>query len=172
MAKLTINGRARTVDVDPSTPLLWVIREQIGLTGTKYGCGIAQCGSCTVLIDGAAVRSCVLPVSAVAGRKVETVESLSVGGKLSKIQKAWVDKQAPQCGYCQAGQMMGAAALLAKTPKPTDAEIDTALNTNLCRCATYIRIRNAVHRAAEIKSGAKPAVGGSTPSKNGSPDNR
>ena len=100
MAKLTINGRARTVDVDPSTPLLWVIREQIGLTGTKYGCGIAQCGSCTVLLDGAAVRTCVLPVSAAAGRKVETVESLSVGGKLSKVQQAWVEKQAPQCGYC------------------------------------------------------------------------
>ena len=155
MAKLTINGRARTVDVDPSTPLLWVIREQIGLTGTKYGCGIAQCGSCTVLIDGAAVRSCVLPVSAVAGRKVETVESLSVGGKLSKIQKAWVDKQAPQCGYCQAGQIMSAAALLSANSQPSDNEIDQALAGNYCRCGTNVRIRRAVQTAATFYNADK-----------------
>jgi isoquinoline 1-oxidoreductase alpha subunit len=129
MAKLTINGRARTVDVDPSTPLLWVIREQIGLTGTKYGCGIAQCGSCTVLIDGAAVRSCVLPVSAAAGRKVETVESLSVGGKLS-------------------GMVMAATALLRQKPKPTDADIDAAM-TNICRCGTFQEVRAAIHAAAK-----------------------
>lgn len=148
MAKLTVNGTARTVDVDPSTPLLWVIREQIGLTGTKYGCGIAQCGSCTVLLDGAAVRSCVLPVSAAAGRKVETVESLSVGGKLSKVQQAWVEKQAPQCGYCQNGMVMAATALLRQKPKPTDADIDAAM-TNICRCGTFQEVRAAIHAAAK-----------------------
>jgi isoquinoline 1-oxidoreductase alpha subunit len=148
MAKLTINGKVRTIDVDPTTPLLWVIREQVGLTGTKYGCGIAQCGSCTVLLDGAAVRSCVLPVSAAEGRKVETVESLSVGGKLSKIQKAWVDKQAPQCGYCQTGMVMAATALLRQNPKPSDADIDAAV-TNICRCGTFQEVRAAIHAAAK-----------------------
>ena len=148
MAKLTINGRTRKVDVDPSTPLLWVIREQIGLTGTKYGCGIAECGSCTVLIDGTAVRSCVLPVSAAADRKVETVESLSVGGKLSKVQQAWVEKQAPQCGYCQNGMVMAATALLRQKPKPTDADIDAAM-TNICRCGTFQEVRAAIHAAAK-----------------------
>ena len=152
MAKLTINGKARTIDVDPTTPLLWVIREQVGLTGTKYGCGIAQCGSCTVLLDGAAVRSCVLPVSAAEGKKVETVESLSVGGKLSKIQQAWVEKQAPQCGYCQGGQILAAVALLKKKPKPTDEDIDAAM-TNICRCGTYARVRAAIHSVA--KKGAR-----------------
>ena len=148
MAKLTINGRTRKVDVDPSTPLLWVIREQIGLTGTKYGCGIAECGSCTVLIDGTAVRSCVLPVSAAADRKVETVESLSVGGKLSKVQQAWVEQQAPQCGYCQNGMVMAATALLRQNPKPTDADIDAAM-TNICRCGTFQEVRAAIHAAAK-----------------------
>ena len=148
MAKLTINGRTRKVDVDPSTPLLWVIREQIGLTGTKYGCGIAECGSCTVLIDGTAVRSCVWPVSAAADRKVETVESLSVGGKLSKVQQAWVEKQAPQCGYCQNGMVMAATALLRQNPKPTDADIDAAM-TNICRCGTFQEVRAAIHAAAK-----------------------
>ena len=148
MAKLTINGRTRKVDVDPSTPLLWVIREQIGLTGTKYGCGIAECGSCTVLIDGTAVRSCVLPVSAAADRKVETVESLSVGGKLSKVQQAWVEQQAPQCGYCQNGMVMAATALLRQKPKPTDADIDAAM-TNICRCGTFQEVRAAIHAAAK-----------------------
>ena len=148
MAKLTINGRTRKVDVDPSTPLLWVIREQIGLTGTKYGCGIAECGSCTVLIDGTAVRSCVLPVSAAADRKVETVESLSVRGKLSKVQQAWVEKQAPQCGYCQNGMVMAATALLRQNPKPTDADIDAAM-TNICSCGTFQEVRAAIHAAAK-----------------------
>jgi isoquinoline 1-oxidoreductase alpha subunit len=148
MVKLTVNGKARTVDVDPNTPLLWVIREQIGLTGTKYGCGIAVCGSCTVLVDGAAVRSCALPVSAAAGKKIETVESLAQGGKLSKVQQAFVEKQAPQCGYCQTGMVMAVTALLRSNPKPSDADIDAAV-TNICRCGTFQEVRAAVHAAAK-----------------------
>jgi len=148
MVKLTVNGKARTVDVDPNTPLLWVIREQIGLTGTKYGCGIAVCGSCTVLVDGAAVRSCALPVSAAAGKKIETVESLAQGGKLSKVQQAFVEKQAPQCGYCQTGMVMAVTALLPSNQKPSDADIDAAV-TNICRCGTFQEVRAAVHAAAK-----------------------
>lgn len=148
MLKLTVNGKARTVDVDPNTPLLWVIREQIGLTGTKYGCGIAVCGSCTVLVDGAAVRSCALPVSAAAGKKIETVESLAQGGKLSKVQQAFVEKQAPQCGYCQTGMVMAVTALLRSNPKPSDADIDAAV-TNICRCGSFQEVRAAVHAAAK-----------------------
>lgn len=148
MVKLTVNGKARTVDVDPNTPLLWVIREQIGLTGTKYGCGVAVCGSCTVLVDGAAVRSCALPVSAAAGKKIETVESLAQGGKLSKVQQAFVEKQAPQCGYCQTGMVMAVTALLRSNPKPSDADIDAAV-TNICRCGTFQEVRAAVHAAAK-----------------------
>lgn len=148
MVKLTVNGKARTVDVDPNTPLLWVIREQIGLTGTKYGCGIAVCGSCTVLVDGAAIRSCALPVSAAAGKKIETVESLAQGGKLSKVQQAFVEKQAPQCGYCQTGMVMAVTALLRTNPKPSDADIDAAV-TNICRCGTFQEVRAAVHAAAK-----------------------
>ena len=148
MVKLTVNGKARTVDVDPNTPLLWVIREQIGLTGTKYGCGIAVCGSCTVLVDGAAVRSCALPVSAAAGKKIEPVESLAQGGKLSKVQQAFVEKQAPQCGYCQTGMVMAVTALLRSNPKPSDADIDAAV-TNICRCGTFQEVRAAVHAAAK-----------------------
>jgi len=148
MVKLTVNGKARTVDVDPNTPLLWVIREQIGLTGTKYGCGIAVCGSCTVLVDGAAVRSCALPVSAAAGKKIETVESLAQGGKLSKVQQAFVEKQAPQCGYCQTGMVMAVTALLRSNPQPSDADIDAAV-TNICRCGTFQEVRAAVHAAAK-----------------------
>ncbi|BEI38812.1 MAG: (2Fe-2S)-binding protein [Polynucleobacter sp.] len=148
MVKLTVNGKARSVDVDPNTPLLWVIREQIGLTGTKYGCGIAACGSCTVLLDGAAVRSCALPVSAAAGKKIETVESLAQGGKLSKVQQAFVEKQAPQCGYCQTGMVMAVTALLRSNPKPSDADIDAAV-TNICRCGTFQEVRAAVHAAAK-----------------------
>ena len=148
MVKLTVNGKARTVDVDPNTPLLWVIREQIGLTGTKYGCGIAVCGSCTVLVDGAAVRSCALPVSDAAGKKIETVESLAQGGKLSKVQQAFVEKQAPQCGYCQTGMVMAVTALLRSNPKPSDADIDAAV-TNICRCGTFQEVRAAVHAAAK-----------------------
>lgn len=138
----------RTVNVDPSTPLLWVLRDHIGLTGTKYGCGIAACGSCTVLIDGAAIRSCVLPISAVEGKKVETVESLAVGGKLSKVQQAFVDKQAPQCGYCQAGMVMAVTALLRTNPKPSDADIDSAIS-NICRCGSFQQVREAIHAAAK-----------------------
>jgi len=148
MVKLTVNGKPRTVDVDPNTPLLWVIREQIGLTGTKYGCGIAVCGSCTVLVDGAAIRSCSLPVSAAAGKKIETVESLAQGGKLSKVQQAFVEKQAPQCGYCQTGMVMAVTALLRSNPKPSDADIDAAV-TNICRCGTFQEVRAAVHAAAK-----------------------
>jgi isoquinoline 1-oxidoreductase alpha subunit len=148
MVKLTVNGKARSVDVDPNTPLLWVIREQIGLTGTKYGCGIAACGSCTVLLDGAAVRSCALPVSAAAGKKIETVENLAQGGKLSKVQQAFVEKQAPQCGYCQTGMVMAVTALLRSNPKPSDADIDAAV-TNICRCGTFQEVRAAVHAAAK-----------------------
>ena len=148
MVKLTVNGKARSVDVDPNTPLLWVIREQIGLTGTKYGCGIAACGSCTVLVDGAAIRSCALPVSAAAGKKIETVESLAQGGNLSKVQQAFVEKQAPQCGYCQTGMVMAVTALLRSNPKPSDADIDAAV-TNICRCGTFQEVRAAVHAAAK-----------------------
>jgi isoquinoline 1-oxidoreductase alpha subunit len=148
MAKLTVNGKMRTIDVDSNTPLLWVIREQIGLTGTKYGCGIAACGSCTVLLDGAAVRSCAIPISAAEGKKVETVESLAVGGKLSKLQQAFVEKQAPQCGYCQTGMVMAATALLRSNPKPTDADIDAAVS-NICRCGSFQEVRAAIHAAAK-----------------------
>jgi isoquinoline 1-oxidoreductase alpha subunit len=148
MAKLNINGKMRAVNVDPSTPLLWVLRDHIGLTGTKYGCGIAACGSCTVLIDGAAIRSCVLPISAVEGKKVETVESLAAGGKLSKVQQAFVDKQAPQCGYCQAGMVMAVTALLRTNPKPSDADIDSAIS-NICRCGSFQQVREAIHAAAK-----------------------
>ena len=152
MARFTLNGKSTTVDVDPSTPLLWVLREQVGLTGTKYGCGIAQCGACTVHIDGAATRSCVLPVSAVEGKKVTTIEGLAssdkkAGGTLNKVQKAWLDNDVPQCGYCQSGMIMAVAELLKNTPKPTDAEIDSAI-TNICRCGTYQQVRTAIHAAA------------------------
>ena len=148
MADLNINGKKYKVDVDPETPLLWVIRDHAGLTGTKYGCGVGQCGACTVLFDGQAIRSCVIPVSAAAGKKIETIESLEKNGQLSKVQKAWVDNQVPQCGYCQSGQIMSAVALLTKNKTPTDADIDTAMNGNVCRCATYVRIRAAIHDAA------------------------
>jgi isoquinoline 1-oxidoreductase alpha subunit len=148
MITLTINGRTQQVDVDPGTPLLWVIREQVGLTGTKYGCGIAQCGACTVHIDGAAVRSCVMPVSAVAGKQITTVEGLATGGTLHKVQKAWVDLDVPQCGFCQSGMIMAVAALLREKPRPTDADIDAAI-TNICRCGTFQQVREAIHAAAK-----------------------
>ena len=147
MARLNINGKTYDVDVDPSTPLLWAIREQVGLTGTKYGCGIAQCGSCTVHIDGAAVRSCVMPVAAVEGKKITTVEGLAVNGVLTKVQKAWLEHEVPQCGYCQSGMIMAATALLNSKPKPTDADIDAAM-TNICRCGTFQQVRAAIHAAA------------------------
>ena len=147
MARLNINGRTHDIDVDPSTPLLWAIREQVGLTGTKYGCGVAQCGSCTVHVDGAPVRSCVLPVSAVrATQKITTIEGLSPDGK-HPLQQAWVALDVPQCGYCQSGMIMAAAALLKDKPRPTDADIDGAI-TNICRCGTYNRVRAAIKQAA------------------------
>ena len=144
MAKLSINGKTFDVDVDPNTPLLWAIREQVGLTGTKYGCGIAQCGACTVHIDGAPVRSCSFPVSAAVGKKITTVEGLAEGGKLNKVQQAWIQHDVPQCGYCQSGMIMAVTALLKEKPKPTDADINAAI-TNICRCGTFQQVREAIH---------------------------
>jgi len=146
--RLTINGKTHEVDVDPNTPLLWVIREQVGLTGTKYGCGVAQCGACTVHVNGAAVRSCVMPVSAAAGAKITTIEGLAKGRTLHKVQAAWIKHEVPQCGYCQCGMIMAATALLAQKPKPTDADIDAAI-TNICRCGTFQEVRAAIHDAAK-----------------------
>jgi len=143
-----VNGKSATVDVAPEMPLLWVLRDVLDLKGTKYGCGVAQCGACTVHVKGVATKSCVLPVSAVRGAEITTIEGLSPDG-MHPLQRAWEELDVPQCGYCQAGQLMSAAALLAKTPKPTDADIDAAMNGNLCRCATYLRIRRAIHRAAQ-----------------------
>lgn len=151
--KLSVNGETLEVDVPPQMPLLWVLRDKLKLTGTKFGCGIAQCGACTVHIDGNAVRSCVLPVSAVSGA-VTTIEGLAEGNDLHPLQQAWIEHDVPQCGYCQAGQIMSAAALLASNAKPTDADIDTALAGNYCRCGTYVRIRKAVHTAADFYNAA------------------
>ena len=148
MARLTINGKSHVFDVDPNTPLLWVLREQVGLTGTKYGCGVALCGACTVHVDGAPVRSCVVPVSAVEGKKITTIEGLAVNGRLTKVQQAWLDNDVPQCGYCQSGMIMAVTALLDKSPKPTDAQIDAAI-TNICRCGTFQQVREAIHAAAK-----------------------
>ena len=145
--QLKINGKEYTFDTEPDMPLLWAIRERIGLTGTKFGCGIAQCGACTVLVNGKATRSCVTPVSSVAGKEIVTIEGLSADGS-HPLQKAWVEEEVPQCGYCQSGQIMAAAALLAENKKPSDRDIDEALTGNLCRCGTYQRIRHAVHTAA------------------------
>jgi aerobic-type carbon monoxide dehydrogenase small subunit (CoxS/CutS family) len=144
---LSVNGRSESVDVDPDTPLLWVIRDTLGLTGTKYGCGIAQCGACTVHIDGEATRSCATTVGSVAGKKITTIEGLSPD-RSHPLQTAWIAEQVPQCGYCQSGMLMTAAELLARKPRPTDADIDAALTGHICRCGTYQRIRKAVHRAA------------------------
>lgn len=146
MIALTINGKRVEVDAEPDTPLLWVIREDAGLTGTKFGCGIAACGACTVHVDGAPVRSCSLPVSAAAGKAITTIEGLSAD-RSHPLQQAWIEAQVPQCGYCQSGMIMAAAALLKERPHPTDAEIDAAV-TNLCRCGTYARVRKAIHMAA------------------------
>ena len=151
MAALTINGKPYQADVDARTPLLWVLRDTIGLTGTKYGCGIAQCGACTVHIDGVAMRSCSLPLSAVGDKKITTIEGLAQNGVLNKVQKAWLEHDVPQCGYCQSGQVMAAAALLSKNKNPSDADIDQAI-TNICRCGTYQRIRAAIHSAAKMKA--------------------
>ena len=147
MARFTLNGQTKEVDVDPATPLLWVLREQVGLTGTKYGCGIAQCGACTVHINGEAVRSCSLPVSEAEGKQVTTIEGLAQNGVLHRVQQAWLDNDVPQCGYCQAGMIMAVAALLRSKPKPTDADIDANI-TNICRCGTYQQVRAAIHAAA------------------------
>lgn len=149
MVNFTLNGVARSVDADPETPLLWVIRDELGLTGTKYGCGIALCGACTVQMDGFAVRSCSMPLEAAEGASITTIEGLN--GKVGEaVRTAWRELDVVQCGYCQSGQMMSAAALLAEMPKPTDEDIDTAMDGNVCRCATYVRIRAAIHRAADI----------------------
>jgi isoquinoline 1-oxidoreductase subunit alpha len=148
MARFVINGKPVQVDVEPSTPLLWALREQVGLTGTKYGCGVAQCGACTVHIDGQATRSCVMPVSAVEGKRVTTIEGLAQGGKLTKVQQAWLDHDVPQCGYCQTGMIMAVTALLGDKPKPTDADINAAI-TNICRCGTFQQVREAIHTAAK-----------------------
>ena len=147
MIALTVNGKRYDLDVSPDMPLLWVIREAVGLTGTKFGCGLGQCGACTVHLDGVAVRSCSIPVSQASGKKVTTIEGLSPDST-HPLQVAWVAEQVPQCGYCQSGQIMSAAALLSKTPKPTDEDIDKAMQGNICRCGTYQRIRRAIHRAA------------------------
>ena len=147
MFEFTVNGKSRQADVAPETPLLWVLRDTLALTGTKYGCGMGLCGACTVHLDGQAVRSCSTPISAAAGKKVTTIEGLSADGS-HPLQQAWVAEQVPQCGYCQSGQIMQAAALLGSTPKPSDAESDSAMAGNICRCGTYQRIRAAIHRAA------------------------
>jgi isoquinoline 1-oxidoreductase alpha subunit len=146
---LIVNDKRHDVDVSPETPLLWVIRDTLGLTGTKFGCGIAQCGACTVHVDGTPIRSCITAVSGVAGKKITTIEGLSPNASHA-LQLAWIAEQVPQCGYCQSGQLMSAAALLAKNPKPTDQDIDNAMSGNICRCGTYQRIRRAIHRAARV----------------------
>ncbi len=147
MTRLTVNGRAHDVEVDPDTPLLWVLRDTLGLAGTKYGCGIAQCGACTVHVDGVATRACALPVTAADGKQITTIEGLAVNGALHRVQQAWIAHDVPQCGYCQSGMIMAVAALLKDKPNPTDADIDEAI-TNICRCGTYQRIRAAIHAAA------------------------
>ena len=153
-----VNGNPRTVDVSPDTPLLWVLRDTLQLTGSKYGCGISQCGACTVHVDGDPTRSCVTPVSAIAGKSITTIEGLSLD-RTHPIQQAWIAEQVPQCGYCQSGQIMTAVALLAHTPKPTDADIDQAMSGNICRCGTYQRMRKAIHRAAgQLAADAAPAA--------------
>jgi len=147
MARLTINGHVHNVDDDPDTPLLWVLRDTLGLAGTKYGCGVAQCGACTVHVDGVAMRSCALTLASVEGKAITTIEGLAANGVLHRVQQAWIAHDVPQCGYCQSGMIMAVAALLKRTPHPSDAEIDAAI-TNICRCGTYQRVRAAIHSAA------------------------
>jgi isoquinoline 1-oxidoreductase alpha subunit len=158
MTKLNVNGRVRTVDVEPEMPLLWVLRDELKMPGTKYGCGMGLCGACTVLVDGQPVRSCSAPVGTVAGKKIVTIEGLAKPG-LTKVQKAWIEHAVPQCGYCQSGMILAATALLEKNPKPTDADIDAAM-TNLCRCGTYARVRKAIHAAAgaKVADAAQPVL--------------
>jgi isoquinoline 1-oxidoreductase alpha subunit len=155
MIPLEVNGKRQNVDLPGETPLLWTLRDELGLTGTKFGCGMALCGACTVHLDGQAVRSCVTPISAAANKKVVTIEGVGIGAAGRALQAAWVDAGVPQCGYCQAGQIMSAAALLQRTPKPTDAQIDEAMNGNICRCGTYTRIRTAVKQAAAKQGGTQ-----------------
>ncbi len=150
MIEITVNGQTHHLDIASDTPLLWALRDKLGLTGTKYGCGMALCGACTVHVDGEPIRSCVTPVSSVASKKITTIEGLSADSS-HPLQVAWIAEEVPQCGYCQSGQIMTAAALLAKSPTPSDDDIDNAMNGNLCRCGTYSRIRKAIHRAAEMK---------------------
>ena len=149
MIKIEVNGVSKQIDIEPDTPLLWVIRENVGLTGTKYGCGIAQCGACTVHIDGDAVRSCGVQVSDAAGKQITTIEGLATSGALHKVQQAWIDNDVPQCGYCQSGMIMAVAALLKEKPNPTDSDIDDAI-TNICRCGTFQQVREAIHAAANV----------------------
>lgn len=149
--ELQINGKVVRVDADPAMPLLWLLRDVLNMTGTKYGCGVAACGACTVRIDGRPVRSCVTPVAGLAGRKIQTIEALGTTSKPHPLQTAWITEQVPQCGYCQSGMLMAAASLLEKKPRPTDAEIDDAIS-NLCRCGTYQRVRAAIHRAAGVRT--------------------
>lgn len=164
MVTLNVNGETHEIDVDPTTPLLWVIREQIGLIGTKFGCGISQCGACTVHLNGSPIRSCVTPVQVAAGQSITTIEGVNGGtDSLHPVQQAWIDEQVPQCGYCQSGQIMSAVALLKSTPSPTDADIDSAMSGNICRCGTYPRIRRGIKRAAlamEDASGSEETVNG------------
>jgi isoquinoline 1-oxidoreductase alpha subunit len=150
MVTLKVNGTDHKLDIEPDMPLLWALRDELGLTGTKFGCGIAQCGACTVHVDGVAMRSCSVPVASVDGKSITTIEGLATNGKLHPVQAAWVAEDVPQCGYCQSGQIMAAVALLKQKPNPTDADIDTI--TNICRCGTYVRIRRAIHRAATTKA--------------------
>jgi isoquinoline 1-oxidoreductase alpha subunit len=151
MIRLVVNGRLRQVDVEPEMPLLWVLRDELGVTGPKFGCGIGQCGACTVHVNGEAVRSCSLPVSEAAGKRIVTLEGLAHGGRLHAVQQAWIDYQVPQCGYCQGGQILAAVALLRRNPHPSDQDIDEAM-TNICRCGSYARIRTAIHAAAKKKA--------------------
>jgi isoquinoline 1-oxidoreductase alpha subunit len=154
MIELTVNGTAHRVDADPATPLLWALRDELKLTGTKFGCGMAQCGACTVLVDGVATRSCQTPLDSLGGAKITTIEG-AAGPAAEALHAAWIELQVPQCGYCQSGQLMSAIALLTDRPKPTDEDIDTAMSGNICRCATYVRIRAAIHAAADRMGGGK-----------------
>ena len=151
MINLKVNGKSYNVDVDPSTPILWVLRDALELTGTKFGCGMAQCGACTVHLNGDAIRSCITPVARAAGQEIKTIESLSEGAIGKRLQKAWIEEDVPQCGYCQSGQLMAAAVLLKEKPNPTDNDIDLGMSGNICRCGTYQRVRKAIHRAAAMK---------------------
>lgn len=157
---LNVNGKNYNLDIDPQMPLLWAIRDFVGLKGTKFGCGMAQCGACTVHMDGKPTRSCVLPVQAIVGRKITTIEGISTEANLHPVQKAWIDEQVPQCGYCQSGQIMAATSLLKEKPNPTDADIDAAMRGHICRCGTYDRIRKAIHTAAKAKTGKSEVSGG------------